>query len=85
MHQDLEPKDVGIYITSDTAEADPSKKIVGQRQSHDQFGFDSEKDIIDFIQDNATLDDFFIIYTYDGFGIMSLLWFGTKEELSEGS
>jgi len=82
---DIKSDNIGVYITSDKAEADPTKKVSkGHKISHEKFGFSELKEVADYIRENMDKDDIFIVYTYEiqfGQQIMRLLSYGSLEDL----
>lgn len=83
--QNITPNQIGVYITSESADPDPSIKK-GKNSSHDKYEFENEHEIVDFLKENMTEDDFFIIYTYEnkfGENVLKLLLYGSIEDLAE--
>lgn len=84
MDKDLLPAEVGVFITSDKAVADPKAKVSKkEKKSFEQYGFETEQDIVEFIMESATPEDVIMIYSYSKDGIIALNWSGTILDLSD--
>lgn len=80
----LLPSEVGVYITSESAEADPEKMSKSMKRSYEKFGFKNEQELIEYIKDNMDIDDYIMLYTYEkqfNQSILKPICCGTKEEV----
>lgn len=81
----INPKNVGVYITSDKYEADPKKKIKGKKVSKEKYGFEDEIEILYYIKENASPTDTFLVYTYElqfGCQVLKPIQAGLRKELN---
>lgn len=81
---EISPSCIGVYITSEHADADPKKLSKSMRRSYDKYGFKTKMEIIEFIKENADIDDYFFTYTIEsqmGQLILKPLSFGNRDDL----
>jgi len=87
MHQDddnLTPSQLGVYISSEHADADPLKLSKSMKKSYDKYGFSSREEVVEFIRENTDIDDYYIVYTWSieyGKHILKPLRFGGRDDL----
>lgn len=83
----LTPAEIGVYITSQEADPEPSKKASKSNKdkiSLEKFGFATEEEVVDYIKENGGTEQYFIVYTYemiDGADILKILKCGEVGEI----